>query len=107
MLIGSMLVLALVIGWFVRPRLLAYVAYLAVFSVLFAFQSVVLIVDWAGGEQKAFGAFPDGGQGEVWSYGAVNLAILAVGVGLLTLATLVASRRRRGSAVSDPAQVAA
>ncbi len=107
MLIASMLVLSLVIGWFVRPRLTAYVAYLAVFSLLFTFQSVVLITEWAGGDQKAFGAFPNSPQGEVWSYGAVNLAILAVGLGLLTLVKVLASRRRGPSAVAEPERIAA
>jgi hypothetical protein len=107
MLIASMLVLSLVIGWFVRPRLTAYVAYLAVFSLLFTFQSVVLLAEWAGGDQKAFGAFPDGGRSEVWSYGAVNLAVLAVGVGLLTLVAVLASRRRGRSVVAGPERVAA
>jgi hypothetical protein len=107
MLIALMLVLSLAIGWFVRPRLTAYVAYLAAFSLVFTFQSVVLITEWAGGDQKAFGAFPNGGRGEVWSYGVVNLVILAVGLGLLTLVTVLASRRRGRSAVAKPERVAA
>ena len=107
MLIALMLVLSLVIGWFVRPRLTAYVAYLAAFSLLFTFQSVMLITEWAGGDQKAFGAFPKAPSGEVWSYGVVNLAILAVGVGLLTLVGVLAARRRGRSAVATPERVAA
>ena len=107
MLIALMLVLSLVIGWFVRPRLTAYVAYLATFSLLFTFQSVVLITEWAGGDQKAFGAFPGGGRSEVWSYGAVNLVILAVGMGLLTLVTVLASRRAGRSTVAEPERVTA
>jgi hypothetical protein len=107
MLIASMLVLSLVIGWFVRPRLTACVAYLAAFSLLFTFQSVVLLAEWAGGDQKAFGAFPDGGKAEVWSYGAVNLAVLAVGVGLLTLTGVLASRRRGRGVVAEPQRIAA
>jgi hypothetical protein len=107
LLIASMLVLSLVIGWFVRPRLTAYVAYLATFSLLFAFQSVVLITEWAGGDQKAFGAFPNAPRGEAWSYGVVNLVILAVGLGLLTVVSVLASRRRGRSAVATPERVTA
>jgi hypothetical protein len=107
MLIALMLVLSLAIGWFVRHRLTAYVAYLAAFSLLFSFQSVMLITEWAGGDQKAFGAFPNSGTGAVWSYGVVNLVFLAVGMGLLTLVAVLVSRRRGRSAVANPERVAA
>jgi hypothetical protein len=107
MLIALMLVLSLVTGWFVRPRLTAYVAYLAAFSLLFTFQSVLLITEWAGGDQKAFGPFPNAPRSEAWSYGIVNLVILAVGLGLLTLVSVLASRRRGRTAVAKPEPVAA
>ena len=99
MLVALMIVLPFPIGWFVRHRLTAYVAYLAAFSFLFTFQSTELIIDWAGGDTRAFGGFPKAGKGEAYSYGLVNLIFLAVGLGLLTLGTILASRRRARRAV--------
>jgi hypothetical protein len=81
------------IGWFIRHRLTAYVVYLAGFNFLFTFQSVKLITEWAGGNKEAFGGFPKASSGEVWSYGVVNLIILSVGLGLLTLGRYLAGRR--------------
>lgn len=98
MLVALMIVLPFPIGWFVRHRLTAYVAYLAAFSFLFTFQSTELIIDWAGGDTRAFGGFPKA-DSDTWSYGVVNLGFLVVGLGLLTLGTVLASRRRARRAI--------
>ena len=70
------------------------VAYLALFSVVFTFQSVMLITEWAGGHKNAFGGFPKANKADVWSYGVVNLILLVVGLGLLALGQRLAARRR-------------
>jgi hypothetical protein len=98
-----MIVSAPLIGWFVRQRLAGFVAYLAIYSFLFTFQSVQLITKWAGGSKNAFGGFPKASKGDVWSYGVVNLLFLLVGVGLLVFAQYLAARRQARSTVAAPA----
>ncbi len=105
--VALMILLPLVVGWFVHGRLMAFVAYLAAFSILFTAQTTVLIVEWAGGSKKAFGSFPKGGSSEVWSYVAVNLVLLAVGFGLLIGTNVVSGRRRSGRGAPVAARVAA
>ncbi len=94
MSVALMILLPLPIGWFVHHRLTAFVAYLAAFSFVFTFQSTMLITEWVGGNKNAFGGYPKANKDDVWSYGVVNLVFLAIGVGLLTLAGVVSSRRR-------------
>jgi hypothetical protein len=107
MSVALMILLPLPIGWFVRHRLTAFVAYLAAFSLVFTFQSTLLIVEWAGGSKKAFGSFPKTDTGDVWSYGVVNLVFLAIGLGLLIATSVVSARRRAKRAVPVAARVAA
>jgi predicted Na+-dependent transporter len=103
-----MLVVPVLIGLFVRPRLTAFVAYLAAYGFLFTFQSILLIIQWAGGATKVFGDFPKAGSGGAWSYGLVNLVLLVVGLGLLTGTTVLAARwRARRAAPSGAARVVA
>jgi hypothetical protein len=84
------------------------VAYLAAFSFVFTFQSTLLIVEWAGGTKKVFGGFPKAGSSDAWSYGLVNLVLLAIGLGLLTGTTVLAARwRARRAAPSGAARVVA
>jgi hypothetical protein len=94
MSIALMMLLPFPIGWFIRDRLIAFVAYLAAFSFVFAFQSTMLITEWAGGNKNAFGAYPKANKADVWSYGVVNLIFLAIGLGLLTGTSVLAARRR-------------
>jgi hypothetical protein len=107
MSVALMILLPLPIGWFVRDRLTAFVAYLAAFSFLFTFQSTMLITEWAGGSKNAFGSYPKANKGDVWSYGVVNLVFLAIGLGLLTGTSVLAARRRAKHAVPVAAPVAA
>jgi hypothetical protein len=82
------------IGWFVRDRRTAYTAYIALMSFVFTFQTGYLVIEWVGGKTNAFGPYPKANHGDVFGYGVVNLAIYAVGMGLLTLAYRLRSRRR-------------
>ena len=86
------------IGFFVRSRLAAFVAYIAVHAFVFTFQSLNLLIEWAGGSEEAFGPFPDASTGNVLSYGAVNLVIYAVGLGLVYLGSRLGARRRARTA---------
>ncbi len=91
------------IGYFVRQRGQAVVAYLAIDALLFTFQTLDVLLNWMGGNggmggAKAFGEFPTGfpidyAAGEVVGYGVVNLIIVLVGVGLTVLGGWVARRR--------------
>ncbi|MDI2125487.1 hypothetical protein [Yinghuangia seranimata] len=83
--LAILLVLPLPLGYFVRDRLAAYLAYVAVHSYVFTFQTMTLTKAWVGGDHSAFAKDPDAVE---WAYGAVNLAFYAVGL------TLVAAGRR-------------
>ncbi len=89
-----MIVIAFPLGFFVKNRTAAYVAFIAVHGFVFTFQSVALITQWAGGSTSAFGPSPKADKSEVWSYGVVNLVIFAAGLGLVALGCYVANRRR-------------
>ena len=96
-----MIVAALPIGFCIRSRTAAYIIYIAVYGFVFTFQSVDLIIEWAGGSKSAFGPYPKADKSQVWSYGLVNLVIFAAGLGLVTLGYYLASRRRiRAAAVN-------
>jgi uncharacterized membrane protein len=86
-------VLAFPLGFLLRSRLAAMLAYVAAYLWAFTFQTLYLLLDSMGNpETGAFGAseFP-------LSYGLVTLAVFAAGLGLVTLAHGL--RRRRQSAV--------
>lgn len=85
---------AFAIGYFVKNRGVASALYLAGGALVFALQSVTLLIEWASGKNsKAFGDFPDYTASNVWGYGAVNLIITIVGVGLVLLGTRLAHKR--------------
>lgn len=89
-----MLLAPLPIGFLVKNRLAAYVAYIALHAFVFTFQSLQLIIEWAGGSEDAFGPFPKADSGQVWGYGVVNLVIYLVGLGLVTLGHWLGAKRR-------------
>jgi hypothetical protein len=89
-----MVIAALPIGWLVRHRLTAFVVYLAGFNLLFTYQSIKLITEWAGGSKSAFGPFPKANSGDAWGYGIVNLIFFAVGLGLLVAGRYLGARLR-------------
>jgi predicted Na+-dependent transporter len=88
------------IGFFVRNRLAAFVTYIALHGIVFTFQTLNLILEWAGGSQEAFGPYPKSSSGNVFSYGAVNLVIFGVGLALVYLGSRLAARRRSTNAVA-------
>jgi hypothetical protein len=86
------LLVAFPIGYFVRDRLVAVLAYIAVHSFVFSFQAMQLTREWVGGSTEAFSKNP----GTVpWAYFVVNLVIYAAGFGLVLLGARLATRRRR------------
>ena len=93
---------AFAIGFLVKQRGLAVVAYLALNGFVFAYQTLSVLLDWLGPNQgragTAFGPKPTGfpvkfKQSELAGYGVVNLIATAVGVGLVVLGTNVARKR--------------
>ncbi|GAA2120688.1 hypothetical protein [Actinomadura napierensis] len=86
------LVVAFPLGFFVRSRATAYIAYIAVHSFVFSFQDTELVGEWSGGD---YSAFPKDRGSVPWSYGLVNVAIYAAGFGLVTLDHAVRTRVRR------------
>ena len=90
-----MIVAAFPIGYLVRNRIAAYLVYIAVNTFAFTFQTMNLMLEWAGGSQEAFGGpFPQYDSSAVWAYGGVNLVIYLVGIGLVTLGYRLGSKRR-------------
>lgn len=97
------LVAGIPMGYFIRKRSLAVVAFLAADSFLFTFQTLVVLLAWMSGETgiggaKAFGEFPTAipisyDESQVLAYGAVNLVLLLVGIGLTLVGGWVRSRR--------------
>lgn len=85
------LVLALPLGYLVRNRVAAHLAYVAVFGYLYTFQTLYLVRAWVGGDTSAFPADPDVVP---WEYLAVTTAIYAGGFGLVTLGQWLGDRRR-------------
>lgn len=114
---------AVLIGLFVRSRLLGAVLFLAIEAVFFTFQTLVVLLAWMSGqggfggaqETGAFGPAPTGFpiafiESEVWSYGVVNLAIIGVGLALTVVVNRLRQRRRARRAVAvdlDPAGLGA
>lgn len=85
------LAVAFPLGYFFRQRLVAFLAYVGVHSFAFTFQSTQLTREWVGGSTQAFPKNPDT---IVWAYGLVNLAIYGLGLGLVALGGIVATRRQ-------------
>jgi hypothetical protein len=98
---------AFAIGYLLRERGLAVVAYLALDAIVFAYQTLGVLLDWmADDPPTAFGPAPrsfpvEYSHSELWGYGVVNLVIICVGTGLVVLGTWVRARRTaRRAAVS-------
>jgi hypothetical protein len=90
---------AFAIGYFLSQRGLAVVAYLALDAIVFSYQTLGVLLDWmADNPPTAFGPAPTGfpveySSSETWGYGAVNLVVILIGVGLVVLGTWVRARR--------------
>lgn len=96
-----MILAPLPIGYLIRNKTAAYVSYLALYSFVFTFQSMYLVLEWVGGSTAAFGPTPHANDAYIWAYAAVNLGVLAVALGLVALGQhLQARRSRRAQAVS-------
>ncbi len=97
--------LPLPLGLLVRSRMAAFVAYIAIHSFVFTFQTANLLIEWINGSTHAFGPYPEFSNEDVWGYGIVNLVIYAMGLGLVTLGHRIRSRRaaQPASVELDPA----
>ena len=90
--------LAFPLGFALRSRTAAFLAFIAVHSFVFTFQSLQLLRAWTAGDTSAFAADADTVP---WSYLVVNAVIYAAGLGLVALGHRVRSRR-----AARPAQAA-
>ncbi len=90
---------AFAIGYLIKDRVLAVVAYLAVGAIVFAYQTLSVLLSWMADEPPvAFGPSPTGfpveySGSELAGYGVVNLVVIVVGVGLVIAGTKVRARR--------------
>lgn len=88
-----LLLVPLPIGYFVKNKVVGYLAYIGAHGFVFSYQSTVLILSWVGGDTSAFGPYPTTSWANVWPYGAVNLTIFLAGLGLVALGHWLAARR--------------
>ncbi len=100
-----MILIPLPLGLLVRSRMAAFVAYIAIHSFVFTFQTANLLMEWINGSTHAFGPYPEFSNQDVWAYGIINAVIYAAGLGLVTLGHRIRGRRaaRPGSLELDPA----
>jgi hypothetical protein len=83
------------LGFLLTSRSTAVIAYVAMFSPLFTFQTLSLVTDWAEGGTAAFGGpFPNSDYTQVAGYGVVNLTLYLAGFGLILLGHRLGARRR-------------
>jgi hypothetical protein len=94
------LLAAFPIGFAVRERLPAFVAYLALYLYAFTFQTGYLTRAWVQGDRSAFAAPADLGL----PYLAVTAAVLAIGCGLVLLGHRAGTRRRSRHGGADLAR---
>lgn len=97
-----MVLLPFPLGYLMRERLAAYLAYVAAFCFVFTFQTLTLLRAWMGGDRSAFAADPNAVE---WSYALVNLAFFGAGLGLVALGHRL-GRRRRAARQTQPSPVA-
>ena len=83
------------LGFFVKNRMAAYVAYIAVFGYSFTFQTLYLLRSWVGDNTAAFSADPDKVP---LDYLAVTAGIYLIGFALITLGHRVGAKRRNRNA---------
>ncbi|MFD7156570.1 hypothetical protein ACFV9C_18365 [Kribbella sp. NPDC059898] len=87
------------LGFFLRNRLVAHIAYIAIYGYCFTFQTLYLMRSWVGGSHEAFPADPN--QLPI-AYGVVTGGIYLVGNLLVVLGYRVGSRRRTRAVDLDP-----
>ena len=106
MILVYTILLALPIGLLIHRRATAILTYLAVGAWIFMFQTTSLVLSWLAHDgRSAFGPFPSAfpavyDSGELFGYAAVNLVIVAVGVGLVALGGRLRDRRARKGQVA-------
>ena len=88
------------LGYFLRNRASAYLAYAVLYLYSFTFQSVYLLRAWVGDSDQAF---PKDPADLPIGYLVVTASICAVGFGIVTLAHRLAGRRRVRRAAGVPA----
>ncbi|TCO49142.1 hypothetical protein EV646_103120 [Kribbella antiqua] len=86
------------LGFFLRNRISAYVAYIAIFGYSFTFQTLYLLRAWVGNNHSAFSPDPDKLP---LDYLAVTGAIYVVGFLLVTLGHRLGSKRRNRTQAVD------
>ena len=87
----AMVLAPFALGYLIRDRLAAFVAYIAVHGFVFTYQTLELTREWVGGSTHAFAKDPDA---SAWPYALVNAIIFGAGLGLVWLGHRLASRRR-------------
>jgi hypothetical protein len=85
------------LGYFLRNRTSAYLAYVAIYAYSFTFQTLYLLRSWIGDSAQAFPRDPDKLP---FGYLAVTAGIYAIGFLLVTVAHHLAGKRRARTATA-------
>lgn len=88
--------IALPLGYLVRRRLVAYVAYGLAFAHVYTFQTASLLMEWTKGSDAAFprtAGTPESIGDMPWGYFTFTTVGYAVGFGLVTLGHWLGARR--------------
>jgi hypothetical protein len=101
MIAAATILFAFPLGFFLRNRLAAYVAYIAIFAYCFTFQTLYLLRSWVGDSHQAFPTDPDALP---FGYLGVTAGIYAVGFLLVTIGHRVGAKRRTRAVDLDPVQ---
>ena len=113
----TMPIVAILVGLFVRSRLLGAVLYLSIQAIVFTFQTLMVLLIWMAGiggpfgGTGAFGIAPTGfpipfSEPDIWMYGLLNVAVLLVGVALTVGIISLRARRRARTDLTLTAQPA-
>ncbi|NIK56099.1 hypothetical protein [Kribbella shirazensis] len=89
---------AFALGFFLRNRISAYVAYVAIYGYAFTFQTLYLLRDWVGGDHSAFAADP---ETIPFDYLAVTAGIYLIGLVLVALGHRLGTKRRTRARAVD------
>ncbi len=97
------IVVAFPLGYFVKQRGMAVLAFFTAGTFVFSFQTLDVLLNWMAGRTgiggaSAFGPAPDSmpisyEPSDVFAYGLINALILAGGIGLTVLGSVVRARR--------------
>ena len=107
-MIAIVALLALPLGYVVKNRMAAYVAFGLAFAHVYTFQTANLVMEWVNGADAAFEQSSSTSLlGSTMGYFTFTTLVLLVGYGLVTLGHFLRTRRTRQTADTGVADLEA